>query len=78
MSPQQEIVQKFEALLGNDEFITSGWLIKIGLYASHTSLAKALADGVLPSLKVSRNRTLIPKSAVIDHIRRNIRCKDEI
>lgn len=77
MSPQQEIVQKFAALLGNDEFVTSGFLIKIGLYASHTSLAKALANGVLPSLKVSPNRTLIPKSAVLDHIRRNIRFKEE-
>jgi hypothetical protein len=76
MSPQQEIVQKFEALLGNDEFVTSGFLIKIGLYASHTSLAKALADGVLPSLKVSPNRTLIPRSAVLDHIRRNIRFRE--
>lgn len=76
MSPQQEIVQKFEALLGDDEFITSGLLIKIGLFASHTSLGKALSSGILPSVKVSPNRTLIPKSAVLDHIRRNIRCKE--
>lgn len=76
MTPQQEIVQKFEKKLGDDEFVTPGLLIKIGLYGSHTALAKALANGTFPSLKVSPNRTLIPKSAVLEHIRKNVCCKE--
>lgn len=71
MTTQEKISQYFESKLGSDEFVRSGKLIEIGLFRTHGSLAKAIAEGLLPSIKVSPHRTLIPRLAVLDFIKKN-------
>lgn len=77
MTPQQKIIQKFEERLGNDEFVTPHHLIEIGLFGSHTALSKVLQKGVITCLRVSRNRTLIPREEVLKFIHENIFCKQK-
>lgn len=67
-----EIIHLFEEKLGNTDFIVPSTLVSVGLFGSLAAVRGALSRGDLPSLRVSRHRVLIPKSAVIEHIRKNL------
>jgi hypothetical protein len=67
-----KLIEKFEARLGTDDFILPGKLVEIGLFGSRVAVNNALKKGIFPSLKVSNNRTLIPRESVIEHLRNSL------
>lgn len=70
---QEKILRKFEALLGDNDFISPSRLVSAGIYGSHTALRNAMLNGDLPSVRVSAHRTLIPRDAVLDLLKSRIR-----
>jgi hypothetical protein len=70
MSPEN-IIKKFEERLGNEDFIRPSQLVSIGLFGSTAAVRNALRDGILPFIKVSSHRTLIPRECVLEHLRKS-------
>lgn len=69
---QKTIIEKITEKLGDKEFLRPNALVKTGLFGSVTAVRHALKKGVLPSLRVSPRRVLIPKESVIEHLQRNL------
>lgn len=69
----EEIVQQLISRLGNDEFVSATDLFHKGIFGSRSSLRQALINGTFPLVKISQNRTLIPRQAVEDFIRNGFR-----
>lgn len=72
MSNHQEIIDKFIAKLGNEDFLLPPKLVDCGLYGSLAAVRTAMRQNVFPSIKVSPHRILISRDGVIDHIRKNL------
>lgn len=50
-------------------FTTPARLFEMGMFRSHAKALEAIKGGLLPSVRVSPNRTLIPKAAVVRFFR---------
>jgi hypothetical protein len=72
MSVNTDLVQEFEKLLGNKPYFTKSRLIDLGLFGSSNAASDALKTGLLPSIKMSSKRTVIPRSAVVEYFRKNL------
>lgn len=68
-------IENVETELGNSLFVTPARLIELGLFGSQAAAHEALKRGILPSIRVSEHRILIPKSYVIAFIRDNLTVK---
>ncbi|CRX39578.1 hypothetical protein [Estrella lausannensis] len=64
----QKIIQKFIDRLGEEDFIPPSRLVEIGLFGSLTGVRQALEKGVLPRIKVTSHRSLIPRESVIQFL----------
>lgn len=64
------ILEKLSKKLGDEDFILPSKLVEAGIFGSSTACRNALQKGVIPSLKITKNRILIPRQAVLDHINR--------
>lgn len=71
----ETIVRFFEDRLGNDELLPLSKLVKVGVYGSLGAAKKALERGDLDFVKVSRNRTLVYRKSIIDHLKASMRTK---
>lgn len=69
---QNTIIEKLTQKLGSGDFLRPIALAKAGLFGSVTAVRHALKKGVLPSLRVSPRRVLIPKESVIEHLQKNL------
>jgi len=67
-----DLVKHFEDRLGEGELLPITDLVRCGLYGSVGAAKQAIERGDLPGLKVSRNRTLIPRQAILAHIRKSV------
>lgn len=67
----QNIIKKFEEKLGSEDFIKPSQLVSIGLFGSQTAVRLALRKGVLPFIRVSTHRILIPRESILDHLRKS-------
>jgi hypothetical protein len=62
-------IKHFESQLGDEICVSPKKLVDCGLFGSINAVKNALKKGLIPSIKVSSHRTLIPKSSVLDHLR---------
>ena len=66
----ESFIQKIEQKLGSEDFIQPTALVKAGIFGSQTALRSALRKGLLPFIQVTSHRLLIPRDAVIEHLRK--------
>lgn len=66
---QEKIIQKFAEKLGDDDFVSPSSLVSAGIYGSYGAVRQALIKGDLPSIRISRHRTLIPREGVIEYLK---------
>jgi hypothetical protein len=69
---KQTFIEYFKNKLDSKEFVLPVDLLKIGLYSSKAEIRTALRKGVFPSLRVSRNRVLIPVAAILKHLEASV------
>lgn len=68
----KKLIQCFEEKLSKDDFVRPGHLVEIGLFGSQTSVINACRKGILPYLRVSSHRILIPRQSVLEHIKKSV------
>jgi hypothetical protein len=67
----QSIFEILESRLPDRELLSINDIVKAGFCRSPNTVWKLLKSGVLPSLRISRNTTLIPRAAILDHIKKS-------
>lgn len=63
-----KLIQEFERRLGDSDFVSPSLLVQIGVFGSLTAMHNALRKGLIPHIRISRNRVLIPRQSVVDHL----------
>jgi hypothetical protein len=58
--------------LGDNPFYTLRQLTSIGFFGSLPAARLALRQGLLPFVRISPRRFVIPREAVLDHLRKNL------
>lgn len=72
ISQFDSLVQELDNLLEKKPYFTLSQLIELGLFGSNSAASTALKRGLLPSIKISPKRTVIPRSAVLDYFKANL------
>lgn len=70
-------IKIFESRLPKQEFVSITDIVRAGLCKSPNTVWKMLRKGVLPCLRISRNKTMIPRASLIDHIRKSYNLSKE-
>lgn len=68
----ESLVQELDRFLGEKPYITGNQLIEIGLFGSASAVTAALKREVLPSIRISPKRIVVPRSAVLEYFRNNL------
>jgi hypothetical protein len=68
----ESLIKELDTFLGNKPYFTGTQLIEIGLFGSASAVTSALKKGLLPSIKISPKRTIVPRSAVVKYFRENL------
>lgn len=69
----ESLISEFEKLLGPEPYFSPRRLITLGICGSPSAAAALLKRGSIPSIKISTRRTVVPKSAVLEFIRQNLK-----
>lgn len=72
MSNNESLIAEFAKSLGDKPYFTGKQLIDLGLFGSATGISKALNNGVLPFIRVSKKRRVVPRSAVVQYFQNNL------
>ncbi len=63
--------------IGDRPFFTLPELVSLGLFGTVQTARHALQDGEIPFIRISTRRCVIPRSAVLDFIRKNMFRKED-
>lgn len=66
------LIQEFADQLDTKPYFTISELIKLGVFGSSGSANKALKNGLIPFINVSKNRKVVPRKSVIEFFRKNL------
>lgn len=72
MSTTTELLEEFNKFLGEKPYFTACQLIELGLFGSYSAVNAALKRGLIPHIKISKKRTVVPRSAVLEYFRNNL------
>jgi hypothetical protein len=72
------LVNELNDKIGDRTFFTLSELVLFGLFGSLQAARHALRDGLLPSVRISQRRCVIPRAALINYIRANLADKQEV
>jgi hypothetical protein len=67
----ESVLEKFDKLIPKKEFLTVAELRKTGLFGSSSATLKAVKKGLIPRIKVSCRRSLIPRESILKFIQDN-------
>lgn len=66
------LVKEFDELLPKAPYFSISELIELGLFGSSAAANAAIKRKVIPSIRMSPKRTVVPRSAVLDYFRKNL------
>lgn len=66
------LIQEFADQLDDKPYFTISELIKLGVFGSSSGANKALKNGLIPFIKVSEKRKVVPRKSVIDFFSKNL------
>lgn len=73
MSITDALIREFDQLLATKPYFSSSQLFRLGLFGSITAASSAIKRGDLPSIKISSKRTVVPRSAVLEYFKTNLK-----
>ena len=71
------VVEELESKLGDRSFISVRQLVDYGVYGSTSAARKALSDGNLPSIRISPRRLAVPRTSLLEYVRKNMSIGEE-
>lgn len=66
------LVAELDLYLEPKPYFSISHLRTLGLLGSHSALNAAIKRGILPSIKISSKRTVVPRSAVLAYFRNKL------
>lgn len=64
-----ELINRFEKLMGSRQFFTPIQLVDMGIYGSKSSVWRAVHLGDIEAIQISDRRWVIMKESIIKHLR---------
>ncbi len=72
MSSIDAILDEVEREIGDELFVESTALLRLGIYGSRSALILAIRNGTIPAIRVSQNRFVVHRSAILELLREGI------
>ena len=66
------LIEELNRKLGDKPFYSLRELISAGFFGSMPAARRALLKGCLPYVKISPRRSVIPRSSIIEFLRKNV------
>ncbi len=68
----EELIEILSRKIGDQEFYSLRELTDLGFFGSIASARRAIQQGLLPSLKISTRRIVIPREAILKYCMENL------
>lgn len=72
------VIEELNQKIGDRAFFTLPELVSLGLFGTVQTARHALEEGVIPFIRISERRCVIPRTALLEYVRKNMReCKNQ-